>query len=86
LQQAQTLQILVSSGIKTLHSVTDQGALAVRRTETAPPPKGTMRAQAAREGLIPLKNWVKGALDQVIEACMGEPAKFAARHPDRALT
>ena len=46
----------------------------------------TMRLQAAQEGLIPLKNWVKGALGQVIEACMGEPAKFAARHPDRALT
>ncbi len=33
----------------------------------------TMRLQATQEGLVPLKTWVKSALDQVIQVCMGEP-------------
>jgi len=33
-----------------------------------------MRLQATQEGLIPLKNWVKDALDLVIQTCMGEPS------------
>ena len=32
-----------------------------------------MRLQATQEGLVPLKNWIKSALDQVIQVCMGEP-------------
>ncbi|HZZ63846.1 MAG TPA: phage portal protein [Roseiarcus sp.] len=32
----------------------------------------TMRLQATQEGLVPLKNWVKSALDRVIQVCMGE--------------
>jgi hypothetical protein len=33
----------------------------------------TMRLQATQEGLVPLKTWIKNALDQVIQVCMGEP-------------
>ena len=33
----------------------------------------TMRVQATQEGLLPLKTWIKSALDQVIQVCMGEP-------------
>ena len=33
----------------------------------------TMRLQATQEGLVPLKTWIKSALDQVIQVCMGEP-------------
>jgi hypothetical protein len=33
----------------------------------------TLRQQAAQEGLIPLKAWVKNALDHVICVCMNEP-------------
>src|ERR1700728_4210045 len=33
----------------------------------------TLRMQATQEGLIPLKAWVKSALDQVIQVCMNEP-------------
>ena len=33
----------------------------------------TMRLQATQEGLVPLKNWVKSALDRVIQNYMGEP-------------
>ena len=33
----------------------------------------TMRQQAAQEGLVPLKAWVKNALDHVIRECMNEP-------------
>jgi hypothetical protein len=33
----------------------------------------TLRQQAAQEGLVPLKAWVKNALDHVICVCMGEP-------------
>ncbi len=33
----------------------------------------TLRQQAAQEGLVPLKAWVKNALDLVIQGCMGEP-------------
>jgi hypothetical protein len=34
----------------------------------------TLRQQATQEGLVPLKAWVKNALDHVIQECMGEPA------------
>ena len=33
----------------------------------------TMRQQATQEGLVPLKAWVKNALDHVICVCMNEP-------------
>jgi hypothetical protein len=33
----------------------------------------TLRAQAATEGLVPLKAWVKMALDRVIGVCFGAP-------------
>jgi hypothetical protein len=33
----------------------------------------TLRQQAAQEGLVPLKAWVKNALDHVIQECMNEP-------------
>jgi Phage portal protein len=33
----------------------------------------TMRLQATQEGLVPLKNWIKSALDHIIQVCMGEP-------------
>jgi hypothetical protein len=33
----------------------------------------TMRQQATQEGLVPLKAWVKCALDHVIQECMAEP-------------
>ena len=33
----------------------------------------TMRQQATQEGLVPLKAWVKNALDHVIQVCMDEP-------------
>ena len=33
----------------------------------------TLRQQATQEGLIPLKAWVKNALDCVIQDCMAEP-------------
>ena len=29
--------------------------------------------QATQEGLVPLKNWLKSALEHVICVCMGEP-------------
>ena len=32
----------------------------------------TMRLQATQEGLVPLKTWVKSALDRAIQVCMGE--------------
>ena len=32
----------------------------------------TLRMQATQEGLVPLKAWVKSALDQVIQVCLGE--------------
>jgi hypothetical protein len=34
----------------------------------------TLRQQAAQEGLVPLKAWVKNALDHVIQECMAEPS------------
>jgi hypothetical protein len=34
----------------------------------------TLRQQATQEGLVPLKAWVKNALDHVIQVCMGEPS------------
>jgi hypothetical protein len=33
----------------------------------------TLRQHAAQEGLVPLKAWVKNALDHVICVCMNEP-------------
>src|SRR5271166_2787808 len=33
----------------------------------------TMRLQATQEGLVPLKSWIKSALDQIIQVSMGEP-------------
>jgi hypothetical protein len=33
----------------------------------------TLRQQATQEGLVPLKAWVKSALDHVIQECMNEP-------------
>ena len=33
----------------------------------------TLRQQATQEGLVPLKAWVKNALDHVIQDCMNEP-------------
>ena len=33
----------------------------------------TLRQQATQEGLVPLKAWVKNALDCVIQDCMAEP-------------
>ncbi len=33
----------------------------------------TLRQQATQEGLVPLKAWVKNALDRVIQDCMDEP-------------
>jgi len=33
----------------------------------------TLRQQAAQEGLVPLKAWVKNALDHVNQNCMNEP-------------
>jgi len=33
----------------------------------------TLRQQATQEGLVPLKAWVKNALDCVIQDCMNEP-------------
>ncbi|HYX62625.1 MAG TPA: phage portal protein, partial [Burkholderiales bacterium] len=33
----------------------------------------TIRMQATQEGLLPLKTWIKSALDLVIQSCMGEP-------------
>ena len=32
-----------------------------------------MRMQATQEGLLPLKTWIKNALDQIIQVCLGEP-------------
>jgi hypothetical protein len=33
----------------------------------------TLRMQATQEGLVPLKSWIKSALDRVIQECMDEP-------------
>jgi hypothetical protein len=33
----------------------------------------TLRMQATQEGLVPLKNWIKSALDRLIQECMNEP-------------
>ena len=33
----------------------------------------TLRLQATQEGLVPLKAWIKNALDHVIQSCMNEP-------------
>jgi hypothetical protein len=33
----------------------------------------TLRMQATQEGLVPLKAWVKSALDQVVQVCMKQP-------------
>jgi len=45
-----------------------------------------MRLQATQEGLVPLKTWIKSALDQVIQVCMGEPdLEFAWAGDDAML-
>jgi hypothetical protein len=33
----------------------------------------TLRVQATQEGLIPLKAWVKSALDRVVQVCLNQP-------------
>ena len=33
----------------------------------------TLRMQATQEGLVPLKDWVKSALDRVIQECIRHP-------------
>jgi hypothetical protein len=33
----------------------------------------TLRLQATQEGLVPLKAWIKNALDHVIQVCLNEP-------------
>jgi hypothetical protein len=33
----------------------------------------TLRLQATQEGLVPLKAWIKSALDHAIQVCLGEP-------------
>ena len=33
----------------------------------------TLRVQAAQEGLVPLKAWVKGALDEIIQVYLKQP-------------
>ena len=33
----------------------------------------TLRLQATQEGLVPLKAWIKGALDEIIQTYLGEP-------------
>src|SRR5271166_2046172 len=34
----------------------------------------TLRLQATQEGLVPLKAWIKNALDHIIQVCMNEPS------------
>ena len=45
----------------------------------------TMRQQATQEGLVPLKAWVKNALDHVIRECMAEPGLEFAWVGDDAI-
>jgi hypothetical protein len=45
----------------------------------------TLRMQATQEGLAPLKNWIKSALDRVIQECMNEPALEFVRAGDDAV-
>jgi hypothetical protein len=33
----------------------------------------TLRVQATQEGLVPLKAWIKGALDEVVQVYLGQP-------------
>jgi hypothetical protein len=33
----------------------------------------TLRLQATQEGLVPLKAWIKSALDQVVQVYLGAP-------------
>jgi hypothetical protein len=33
----------------------------------------TLRVQAAQEGLVPLKAWVKGVLDEIVQVCLKQP-------------
>ena len=47
----------------------------------------TLRQQTAQEGLVPLKAWVKNALDHVIQNCMNEPGpqvRAGRRRRDRS--
>ena len=41
-----------------------------------------MRLQGTQEGLAPLKNWVKSALDRVIRIYVGEPGRQAGSQFD----
>jgi hypothetical protein len=44
----------------------------------------TLRLQATQEGLVPLKAWIKGALDQAIQVYLGEPDReFISRRRRR---
>jgi len=44
----------------------------------------TLRLQATQEGLVPLKAWIKSALDQVIQVYLGEPdLEFISRRRRR---
>ena len=33
----------------------------------------SLRVQASQEGLVPLKAWVKGALDHIVQVCLKQP-------------
>jgi hypothetical protein len=45
----------------------------------------TLRLQATQEGLVPLKAWIKNALDHVIQVCMNEPGLEFVRVGDDAV-
>ena len=45
----------------------------------------TLRLQATQEGLVPLKAWIKNALDYVIQSCMNEPGLEFVRVGDDAI-
>ena len=45
----------------------------------------TLRTQAAQEGLVPLKAWVKMTLDRVVQVCLKEPELEFAWVGDDAL-
>ncbi len=44
----------------------------------------TLRLQATQEGLVPLKAWIRNALDQVFQVCMNETGlEFVSRRRRR---
>jgi hypothetical protein len=45
----------------------------------------TLRLQATQEGLVPLKSWIKSALDHVIQVSMNEPGLEFVRVGDDAV-